>query len=147
MSSVPPPGPGRPSDPLGHAGDPITKPVTSADGHSPEPESVTGTEWDGFRATPKGNALSLQLDNVRRAHIDGRRAGLRGGRCLRVSVAGDGPALVRLTLPFPAGAVAHRGRSCTGGAAASRQVLLTRGGATILAPSGSHTWVILPEDR
>jgi hypothetical protein len=49
-------------------------------------------------------------------------------------VTGDGRALVRLTLP------------CSGGAPASRQVLLTRGGATVLAPSGSHRWVILPED-
>jgi hypothetical protein len=120
-------------------------PVTSADGHLPTPESVTGTDWNGFHATPNRNALSLRLDNVRRAHIDGRRAGLRGGRCLRVSVAGDGPALVRLTLPFPAGAVAHRGRSCAGGGPESRQVLLTRGGATILAPSGTNSWVILAE--
>jgi hypothetical protein len=120
--------------------------VTSADGHRPAPESVTGTDWNGFHATPNRNALSLRLDNVRRAHIDGLRAGLRGSRCLRVSVAGDGPALVRLTLPFPAGAVARRGRSCAGGGApAPRQVLLTRGGATILAPSGSHSWVIRAE--
>jgi hypothetical protein len=147
VSSVPPRRTGRAGDPFGRAGDPVAKPVTSADDHRPKPESVTGTEWDGFRATPKRNALSLQLENVRRAHIDGRRAGLRGGRCLRVSVASDGRTLVRLTLPFPAGAVAHRGRSCAGGAPASRQVLLTRGGATILAPSGTHSWVILPEDR
>jgi hypothetical protein len=145
VSSVPARRSGRGGDLFGRAGDPITTPVTSADGHLPTPESVTGTDWNGFHPTPNRNALSLRLDNVRRAHIDGRRAGLRGGRCLRVSVAGDGPALVRLTLPFPAGAVAHRGRSCAGAGPASRQVLLTRGGATILAPSGAHSWVILAE--
>jgi len=107
---------------------------------------VRGTDWDGVRATPSRNALSLRLDNVRRAHVDGRRAGLNGGRCLRLSIASDGPALVRLTLPFPATALAHSGSSCPGGASAPRQVLLTRGGATILAPSGGHSWVILPND-
>jgi hypothetical protein len=145
VSSVPTRRTGRGGDLFGRAGDPITTPVTSADGHRPAPESVTGTDWNGFHATPNRNALSLRLDNVRRAHIDGLRAGLRGGRCLRVSVAGDGPALVRLTLPFPAGAVAHRGRSCAGGAPVAREVLLTRGGATILAPSGTHSWVIRAE--
>jgi hypothetical protein len=146
VSSVPPRRTGRASELFGRAGDPIAKPVRSAEGHRPQPESVTGTDWDGVRALPARNALSLRLDNVRRAHIDGRRAGLRGDRCLQVSVTGEGPALVRLTLPFPAGAVARRGRSCSGGAPAPRQVLLTRGGATLLAPSGSHSWVILPED-
>ena len=34
-----------------------------------------------------------------------------------------------------------RGRS----APAPREVLLTRGGATILAAAGTHSWVILPE--
>jgi hypothetical protein len=52
---------------------------------------------------------------------------------------------VRVTLPFPAGAVARQGRSCGRGAPAPRQVLLTRGGATILAPAGKHSWVILAE--
>jgi hypothetical protein len=145
VSSVPTRRTGRGGDLFGRAGDPITTPVTSADGHRPAPESVTGTDWNGFHATPNRNALSLRLDNVRRAHIDGLRAGLRGGRCLRVSVAGDGRALIRLTLPLPAGAVAHRGRSCAGGAPVAREVLLTRGGATILAPSGTHSWVIRAE--
>jgi hypothetical protein len=147
VSSVRPPGPGRPGAPFGRAGEPIAKPVSSADDHRPKPESVSGTDWDGFRPTRARNAVALRLNNVRRAHVDGRRAGLRGGRCLHVSVAGDGPALVRLSLPFPAGAVARLGRSCGRGAPAPRQVLLTRGGATILVPPGPHDWVILPRDR
>jgi dienelactone hydrolase len=131
---------------FGRAFEPVTKRVTSADGHLPKPESVSGTAWERIPAAPKRNALALQLDNLRRAHVDGRRARLSGERCLRVSVATDGRALVRLSLPFPAGAVARRGRSCAGrGAPAPRQVFLTRGGATILAPPGSHRWVILGE--
>jgi hypothetical protein len=111
----------------------------------PTPESVTGTEWQRIPRAPKRNALDLRLDNVRRAHVDGLRARLTGRRCLRISVASDVAALVRVTLPFPAGAVARRGRSCRRGAASPRQVLLTRGGATILAPAGKHSWVILAE--
>ncbi|MBA3264646.1 MAG: hypothetical protein H0T69_19695 [Thermoleophilaceae bacterium] len=130
---------------FGRAFDPVTKRVTSAAGGLPKPESVSGTEWKRIPRSPKLNALSLRLENVRRAHIDGRRARLRGGRCMQVSVASDGRALVRLTLPFPPGAVARRGRSCAGGAPAPREVLLTRGGATILAPGGTHSWVILPD--
>ena len=110
----------------------------------PEPESVSGTEWQRIPARPKRNALDLRLENVRRAHIDGSRARLTGRRCLLVSVRTDGRALVRLTLPFPAAAVARRGRACGAGPAA-REVLLTRGGATILAPAGAHSWVILPD--
>jgi len=144
VSDVPPRRTGRGGDLFGRAGDPLTVPVTSADNHLPAPESVSGTEWNGFEATPNRNALSLRLDNVGRAHIDGRRAGLSGRRCLRVAVTGDGRALVRLTLPFPAGAVAHRGSSCSGGPRARGQVALTRSGATIQAPSGAHSWVILP---
>ena len=106
---------------------------------SPEPNGSAS------RGRRKRNALDLRLDNVRRAHIDGLRARLSGRRCLRVSVASDVAALVRVTLPFPADAVPRRGRSCGSGAPASRQVLLTRGGATILAPAGKHSWVILAE--
>jgi hypothetical protein len=108
---------------------------------------VTGTDWQRIPRAPKRNALDLRLDNVRRAHVDGLRARLDGRRCLRVSVASDVAALVRVTLPFPAGAVARRGRSCGRGAPVSRQVLLTRGGATMLVPAGKHSWVILPDDR
>ena len=130
---------------FGRAFEPVTKPVRSPGDDPPKPESVTGTEWQRIPRAPKRNALDLRLDNVRRAHVDGLRARLDGRRCLRVSVTSDVAALVRVTLPFPAGAVARRGRSCERGAPASRQVLLTRGGATMLVPAGKHSWVILPE--
>jgi dienelactone hydrolase len=130
---------------FGRAFEPVVKHVDSPGGDPPPPESVTGTEWERIPRAPKRNALDLRLDNVRRAHVDGLRARLNGRRCLRISVASDVAALVRVTLPFPAGAVARQGRSCGRGAPAPRQVLLTRGGATILAPAGKHSWVILAE--
>jgi hypothetical protein len=127
----------------GLAPDAVTRPVTAAD-EPPAPESVVGTEWQRIPRRAKRNALDLRLENVRRAHVDGRRARLDGGRCLLVSVSTDGRALVRLTLPFPRAAQARRGRTCGAGRTA-REVLLTRGGATILAPAGTHSWVILAE--
>jgi dienelactone hydrolase len=130
---------------FGRAFEPVTKHVGSPGQDPPTPEAVTGTEWERLPRTPKRNALDLRLDNLRRAHVDGLRARLNGRRCLRVSVANDVAALVRVTLPFRAGAVARRGPSCGRGAPAPRQVLLTRGGATILAPAGKHSWVILAE--
>jgi dienelactone hydrolase len=130
---------------FGRAFEPVVKHVDSPGGDPPPPESVTGTEWERIPRAPKRNALDLRLDNLRRAHVDGLRARLSGRRCLRISVASDVAALVRVTLPFPAGAVARQGRSCGRGAPAPRQVLLTRGGATILAPAGKHSWVILAE--
>jgi hypothetical protein len=129
---------------FGRGFEPVTTHVGSPNGYPPQPESVSGTEWARIPPRPERNALELRLTNVRRAHIDGLRARLEGGRCLQVYVAGDARAVVRLSLPFPAGAVARRGRSCAGGAPAPRQVFLTRGGATILAPAGAHSWVILP---
>jgi hypothetical protein len=131
---------------FGRAFEPVTRRVSSAGfDDPPQPESVTGTRWVRIPRAPKHNALDLRLENVRRAHIDGIRARLTGRRCLRVSVTTDGPALVRLTLPFPARALPRRGRTCGSGAPAPREVLLTRGGATILAPAGSHSWVIRAE--
>ena len=139
------------SSAFGFAPDPVTKPVTSAGDGTPTPESVSGTEWARIPRRAKRNAIDLRLENTRRAHVDGRRARLRGNRCLHVSVESDGPFLVRVTLPFPGrpgartSARAYRGGSCRNpGAPTRHQVLLTHGGATILARGGTHRWVILP---
>ena len=52
---------------------------------------------------------------------------------------------MRLTLPFPAAPVRHGADAPAAPARRAREVLLTRGGATILAPAGTHRWVILPD--
>ena len=135
---------------FGFAPDPVTKRVTSAGDGTPPPESVSGTDWVRTPRRAKRNAIGLRLENTRRAHVDGRRARLHGDRCLRVSIQSDGAFLVRLTLPFPGRpgtrttARAYRGGSCRRPGAPTRQVLLSQGGATILARGGSHRWVILP---
>jgi Prolyl oligopeptidase family len=140
VSSVPPPrGAGR-------AGDPVRKRITAWDGSGgPQPESVTGTGWESLPNVLPGNRLRLRLENVGRARIDGARAGLSGLRCVQVKIASDGPARVALRLRLPSGARAHAGSACRGSGARAANVALSRGGATFRAPSGTHSWVILPE--
>ena len=112
----------------------------------PPPESITGTAWSRTPRAPRRNALSVRLENLRRAHISGRGARLRGGRCLRLTFMSDGPAVVRLSLRFPPGARARRGRSCSRpGRRVPGEVLLTRRRATILVPAGTTSWVIRAE--
>ncbi len=147
ISSVPPPGPGRPGAPFGRAGEPVLERLTAWDGTSgPRPESVSGTGWDGLRTVPPGNRLRVQLDNVARARLDGRRAGLTGRRCLQVTIAGDGPARVRLDLRLPRGARARARQLLPGERAeGARDVALGRGGATIAAPRRHRrSWVDPP---
>ncbi len=128
---------------FGRGFEPITKRVTSSGEGLPEPESVTGTEWERIPRARERNALWMHLDNVRRAHIDGRRARLRGDRCLAVTVSSDGPAVVRIAVPFGARATARRGGGCSDSSLLAREVAVTRGGATIHARRGTHAWVIL----
>jgi hypothetical protein len=142
VSSAPPPGPDRPGGPFGRAGEPVLEPVTAWDGEPPEPESVTGTEWNGLANVPRANRLRLRLENVRRARIDGARAGLTGRRCLQVTIEGDGPARVALALRLPRGARARRGAGCNATAAAP-EVALGRRGATFRTGAGARSWVIL----
>jgi dienelactone hydrolase len=142
ISSVPPPGPGRALAPFGRAGDPVLQHIDSWDGPAgPEPESVTGTDWDGIRNVPAANKLALTLDNVSRANIDGARAGLTGRRCLHVTIASDGPARVNLGLRLPAGAVARKGDACSRSAPKAADVAVRRGGATFRS---AGSWVVLP---
>ena len=143
VSSAPPPGPDRPGGPFGRAGDPVLERVSAWDGEPPQPESVTGTEWNGIASVPRANRLRLRLENVRRARIDGARAGLTGQRCLQVTIEGDGPARVTLALRLPRGARARRGAGCNATAAAP-EVALGRPGATFRTSSGGRSWVILP---
>jgi dienelactone hydrolase len=137
VSSVPTPR-------FGRAGAPNVVRADTWNGRPVEPESVTGTEWDGVPQLPAANRLGLELDNVRAAQVDGRRAGLTGRRCLQVTVAGASRARVKLVLDLPRGAVARRGTACRRSAPRAGEVSLGRRGATFRAPAGSHSWVILP---
>jgi Putative esterase len=133
---------GAPTPRFGRAGEPRTVRVTGPGDREPAPESVTGTEWDGIARGPHGNLLTLRLENVRSARLDGRRAGLSGRRCLRVTVASDGPARVRLALGFQAGAGGRRGRDCGGRRA--REVEVGRRGATLRVGAGRSRFAIRP---
>jgi dienelactone hydrolase len=128
---------------FGRAGDQVVRRITSWNGKPPEPETVVGTEWERIAGVPPANRLRLRLENVGRARIDGRRAGLSGRRCLRMQIASDGPARVRLDLRLRRGARARHGRFCRTSAPVARNVALRQGGATFRAPSGTHSWVIL----
>jgi poly(3-hydroxybutyrate) depolymerase len=145
VSSVPPPGPGRPGDPFGRAGDPVVAPVDSWNGDAPQPETVVGSDWSALPNVPRGNRLRLRLDNVGRARIDGARAGLTGRRCLHVTIESDGPARVALALRLPSGARTRKGNACRGSAPIARNVALGRRGGTFAAATGTHSWVILAE--
>jgi hypothetical protein len=94
---------------------------------------------------PPANHLRLRLENVGRARIDGRRAGLSGRRCLRIQITSDGPARVHLDLRLRRGARARHGRFCRASAPVARNVALGRGGATFRTPATTHSWVILAE--
>jgi dienelactone hydrolase len=128
---------------FGRGGAPDVVRADSWNGEAPRPEEVRGTEWDGIARLPAANALSLRLENVRNAHLDGARAGLTGRRCVQVTIAGDAPARVTLALDLPRGAVARRGSGCRGAAQRAGEVSLSRRGATFAAPAGSRSWVIL----
>jgi hypothetical protein len=126
---------------FGHAGEPVTRRVTSAAGGLPQPESVTGTEWERIRNLRPQNALRLELRNVGRATIDGRRAGLRGGRCLKLTIASDGHARVRLALHLPPGVRAAAGRRC-GARRKAAEVSVRRRGALLRVRAGTGRYVL-----
>jgi prolyl oligopeptidase family protein len=132
---------GRAGETFGRAGDPVLESVDSWNGDPPQPASVTGTEWNGIRDVRHANRLRLTLANLRRARIDGARAGLSGRRCVQVVVSSDGPARVALKLRLPPGARLRPGDDCRG---ATRGTPLGRGGATIAVSAGTGSWVILP---
>ena len=101
------------------------------------------------------NFLDVELDNLSRASVDGRRAKLDGDEPLRVRVRSDGDGQMRLDVRLPAGATVERvggpavpGASRAGGevhaAARAPEVDLTRGGATFRLAEGSRTYLIRP---
>jgi hypothetical protein len=106
---------------------------------------VTGTDWASLPNVAPGNRLRLRLENVARARLAGRRAGLSGGRCLHVTIDSDGAARVVLALQLPKGARARRGDACRASAPAAPEVALGRRSATFSPGSGARSWVILPE--
>ena len=119
--------------------------MTAASSGGPPPESVTGTDWERLAALAPRNALELQLENVRSARIDGRRAGLTGRHCLRISIHSDGPAQVRLALRLRSGAPGGAGGDLSGPrpvAPAGARVQLGRRGAVIEAGADPSNYVI-----
>src|SRR5665809_34592 len=91
-------------------GDPETESVAGPRGGSgrPSPSVATGTKWTGIADRPKRNRLKVDLDNVRRATIDGERAKLDGDEPLRVRIESDGDGRMRLDVPLPKGAQVER---------------------------------------
>ncbi|MBA2630923.1 MAG: prolyl oligopeptidase family serine peptidase, partial [Thermoleophilaceae bacterium] len=131
-----------PTSGFAQAGRPVTKPVTAPNGESPAPQSVIGTEWERIRRLRPRNALRLNLENVGRATIDGRRAGLTGRRCLAVSIRSDGDSSVRLALPLPRGTRVWAGRRCGGAAQPTGQVSVGSRGASFRVRAGTHRYVL-----
>jgi hypothetical protein len=134
-------------------GDPVTRRVTSAGAGSgaPQANTVEGTEWERVARVERENALSLTLENVAEATVDGRRARLDGSRRLRVRVESDGRGRTRLALPLPRGARVSRvqgdpvpaaGGGSAQAAAAAPEVRLDRDGATFTVADGTRVYVI-----
>lgn len=67
------------------------------------PKVVTEATWTAGPAPGPSNRVSLQLTNVARASIDGKRAGLDGTRSLSVDVTSDGSADLTIDVAIPAG--------------------------------------------
>ena len=88
-------------------GAPVTRRVSLPLQGNPLPTAIEGTEWARLPRRRKANALALRLENVRSLRVDGRRARLRGDRCLKVSIASDGaverPALAAVRARCPRG--------------------------------------------
>ena len=133
-------------------GDPRTRRVSRSDpagaAGPPAPSTVRGTVWDGIDKVEKRNRLLLDLENVSRGTIDGRRARLRGDDPLRVRLTSDGRGQIRLDVPLPKGAVARR---IDGGgvssSAATPEVELDRGGASFTVARGTREYkIFVPGD-
>jgi len=121
--------------------DSATRPVRGADvAAGPQnANTVDGTEWVGDPpAAPAENALGVRLRNVASGEIAGTRARLDGSRRLRVSVDSDGPATLRLALPFPAGIRVER---VDGEAEPAPEVAVDAAGATLSVPGGQRTYL------
>ena len=127
-------------------GDPDTEAVAGPRGGSgrPAPSVATGTKWTGIADRPKRNRLTVDLDNVRRASIDGERAKLDGDEPLRVRIESDGDGRMRLDVPLPKGAEVRRidGPSLSAAGAAAPEVELDRDGASFEVAEGTREYEI-----
>ena len=125
-------------------GDPVTRPVRGggAGSGAPNVNTIEGTEWASIPRVATENALTATLRNVGSGEIDGRRARLDGSRRLRVVLDSDGPATVRLDLPFPRPVRVERiGEE----AEPAPEVTTDAAGATIQVPSaGKRTYMFAP---
>ena len=126
---------------FGQSASPRTAPVVSAGDGRPAPSTVEGTRWTGIPSQRRENFLSVQLQNMARATIDGARARVTAARRLRVRIDSDGDGALRLNLALPSGARARRtdGPPAPGSAP---EVTVDRGGATFRAAKGSRTYEI-----
>ncbi|MDP9383704.1 MAG: alpha/beta hydrolase-fold protein [Actinomycetota bacterium] len=123
--------------------DPATRPVRGATATAGPPNGATieGTEWgDTPRAAPE-NALTAALRNVGSGEISGVRARLDGARRLRVTLDSDGPATLRLALPFPRQVQVER---VDEEAVPAPEVAVDAQGATFAVPAGRRTYRISP---
>jgi Prolyl oligopeptidase family len=121
-------------------GDPATHAVTGggAAAGPPAPNTIEGTAWDAIAPAPAENALTAKLRNVGAGEIAGVRARLDGSRRLRVTTDSDGPARLRLNLPFPAGTTVER---VDRESEPAPEVALDRDGATLNLTGGQRTFV------
>jgi len=127
-------------------GDPELQRITSARGDEVPGEvtSVEGTDWRRIPSTKPKNRLKLDLDNVRRATIDGERARLDGDEPLRVRIQSDGDGQMRLDVPLPRGAKVRRidGPPLSAAGAAAPEVSLDRDGASFDVGEGTREYEI-----
>jgi len=125
-------------------GDPATRPVRGASGTAgpQNANTIEGTEWGEIPRLAAENALTATLRNVGAGELDGRRARLDGNRRLRVVLDSDGPATIRLSLPFPRNARVER---VDEEAEPAPEVAVDAGGATFALPgAGRRTYVFAP---
>ncbi len=123
-------------------GAPRTEPVAGVGINGrPAPSAIRGTRWTGIADAPRRNRLLLELDNIKRAVVNGHGAKLEGRRPLRVRIASDGRGRVRLDLRLPEGAVARR-IGGAGAAARAPKVAVDRRGATFRVARGEREYLV-----
>ncbi len=123
--------------------DPPTTRVTGAEpAPGPAiPSTVEGTAWGDTPTAAADNALTVRLRNVAAGEIAGARARLDGGRRLRLVVDSDGPATLRLALPFRAGTRVER---VDRESEPAPEITLDSAGATLKLPAGARTYMFTP---
>jgi hypothetical protein len=130
-------------------GDPGTRSFRTLHSGPPAPATVEGTDWTGIPRVTPHNALTVTLDNIASATVDGLRARLDGGQSLRVRIVSDGEGQLGLNLPLPAGVTATRIEGPPLPRAAARassapEVRLSRQGASFEVAAGTREYLIGP---